>query len=159
MQKIKNRGFGLIEIVIGSAILVAVVLAAGSAYTTYMKYAFANERNIQISYLLEEGLEAVTFLRDRGWTANIAPLSTATTYYLTWNGSYWATTTSAQYIDGEFFRSINIADVRRDGNDQIAVSGTVDTNTKQVTATVSFRQNNATTTKSISTYIANIYNN
>ena len=121
--------------------------------------AFANQKNVQASYILEEGMEAITFLRDKGWNANIATLSTSTTYYLSFNGSYWATTTIAQYVDGEFLRSLRVSDVYRDGSDKIASSGTYDSGTKQVTATVSYFQGHATTTKSVTTFVANIYAN
>ena len=155
----KNSGFGLIEIVIGSAIILSGILAIIASYTTYVQYALSNEKNVEAGDLLEESLEAVSFLRDKSWSANIAPLATTTTYYLSWNGSYWATTTTAQYVDGLFLRSVNVGDVKRDGTDAIAASGTYDPNTKKITSTVSFWQGHATTTQTISTYIANLYSN
>ncbi len=154
-----NKGFAFVEIIIGAAIISAGILAAEVAYNTYVSYALANQGNVQAAYLLEESLEGVTLLRDRGWSADIAPLSTTTTYYLTLNNTYWATTTTPQYVDGVFLRSFQVSDVRRDGNDHIAAAGTYDPNTKQITASVSYPQNHATTTKTLSTYIANIYNN
>ena len=156
---VKNKGFGLIEIVIGSAIILSGILAIIASYTAYVQYALSNEKNVEAENLLEEGLEAMSYLRDKGWAANISTLSTTTTYYLSWNSSYWATTTTARYVDGLFLRSINLGDVRRDATDAIAASGTYDPNTKKITATVSFWQGHATTTQSSSTYIANIYSN
>ena len=150
---------GLIEVIIGASILTVGILVLIGSYSTFVSFAFSNQKNVEASYLLEEGLEAMTFLRDKGWATNIVPLSTATTYYLNWNGSYWATTTTPQYVDGEYLRSINIYDVRRDGTDKIASSGTVDPSTRLFTATVSYFQGHATTTRSISTYIADIYGN
>ncbi|OHA93096.1 MAG: hypothetical protein A3G47_00375 [Candidatus Zambryskibacteria bacterium RIFCSPLOWO2_12_FULL_39_45] len=158
-NKKNNRGMALIEIVIGASIISVGILAISTAYNTYVQHAFANEKNIQAAYILEEGLEAVTLLRDKGWNANIKLLSTTTTYYLTLVPTYWATTTTPQYIDGTFLRNIAITDVKRDLNDRIATAGTYDPNTKLVTATVSYFQGHGTTTRSLSTYIANIYNN
>ncbi len=155
----KNRGFGLLEIIIGASIISVAILAAVSCYTIYIQYALANQKNVQASYLLEEGLEATSFLRDMGWTTNISPLSVLTTYYLVWNGYYWVTSTTPQYVDGLFLRSINLANVNRDSNGRIATSGTNDPNTKLITATVSYWQGHATTTQSISTYITNLYGN
>src|SRR3989338_3862684 len=143
-NKKNNRGMALIEIVIGASIISVGILAISTAYNTYVQHAFANEKNIQAAYILEEGLEAVTLLRDKGWNANIKLLST---------------TTTPQYIDGTFLRNIAITDVKRDLNDRIATAGTYDPNTKLVTATVSYFQGHGTTTRSLSTYIANIYNN
>ena len=155
----KNRGIALIEIVIGAAIISTGILAASSAYSNYVSFAFANQKNVQAAFLLEEGLEVVSFLRDKGWTANISPLSTTTTYYLAFGSTDWATTTSPTYVDGEFLRSITVADVRRDGTDKISASGTYDPNIKKITASVSYWQGHATTTRSISTYVSNLYNN
>jgi Tfp pilus assembly protein PilE len=156
---ITNRGMALIEIIIGSTIISVGIFAAVTSFNTYVNYALANQKNIQASYLLEEGLEVVGYFRDKGWTANISRLSTTTTYYLTWDSNDWATTTTAQYVDGEFLRSITITDVKRDSNDDVAVLGTYDPNTKNITATVSYFQGHATTTKSISTLISNLYAN
>lgn len=153
---LQKKGFGLLEILIGSAIIVTGILALSEGYTLYMKYALANEKNIQAAYLAEEGLEAMTFLRDWGWTAKIKPLSTTTAYQLYWNGSYWTTVMTNQYVDGLFLREIRIADVARDSNGNIAASGTYDPNTKLITVTLSYVQGRSTTTKSISTYITNI---
>lgn len=149
----------LVEVLIGSAIISVGILAASLAYSTYVSYDFANQRNIQASYVLEEGLEVVTFFRDKSWSGNIAKLSTTTTYYLSWSGTDWATTTTPQYIDGVFLRSVVISDVNRDGTDRIATSGAYDPNTKLITATVAYFQGHGTTTKSISTYITNLYEN
>jgi prepilin-type N-terminal cleavage/methylation domain-containing protein len=160
--KTANRGVGLIEVLIAVSIITVGALALSTAYTVYLKYALANQSNSQAAYLTEEGLEAVTFLRDKSWSANIAPLSTTTTYYLNFNssGGYWALTSTAQpYIDGQFLRTISIGDIKRNGNYQISPTGTYDPNTKEITATVAYYQGHATTTQAISTYITNIYNN
>lgn len=156
----KNRGMALVEIVIGSAIIAVGIFAASTSFSTYLNYALANQKNIQASYLLEEGLEVLAYRRDTSWQANILNLSTTTTYYLNFNGADWTiTTTTPEYIGGEFLRSIRIYDVRRDSNDDIALSGTYDPNTKQITSTVDYFQGHATTTKFISTLITNLYNN
>jgi Tfp pilus assembly protein PilE len=155
MIKKNPKGMALIEILIGAAIISGGILAASSAYSTYIQYAFANQNNVGASYLMEEALEVMTFFRDRNWS-NISNLSTTTTYYLSWSGSAWATSTTPQYVDSLFLRSINIEDVKRDGSDKISPSGTYDPNIKKITATISYWQGHATTTKVVSTYIANI---
>lgn len=160
MRTKKNRGIALVEVLIGSAIISVGILALSTSYATYVNYALSNQKNVQASYLLEEGLEAITFLRDKGWSANITPLSTSTTYYISWNGTYWATTTTAQYVDGQFLRSISMGDVRRGSNDRISTTtGTVDPNSKQITVTIDYFQGHATSTQVMSTYISNIYSN
>lgn len=155
----KHAGIALIEIVIGAAIILTGILSISSAYSTYLQYALANQKNVEASYILGEGLEVITFMRDSGWTANISKLSTTTVYYVRWTGTAWATTTTPQYVDGIFLRSIGISDVFRDGSDDIAASGTYDSGTRKITATVSYFQGHATTTRSMATYITNIYGN
>jgi Tfp pilus assembly protein PilV len=157
-----TRGIGLIEVIVGSAIIVVGIVALINAFTIYFKYALANDKNTQAAYLEEEGLEAMSYLRDYSWTSKIINLSTTTTYYLAWSSaaSYWNTTTTPQYIDGTFLREIVLADVKRDASDKISTtSGTYDQNTKQVTATLKYFQGHGTTTQSMTTYISNLYGN
>jgi hypothetical protein len=155
----KNSGLALVEVVIASAIMLLVVLETDSAYNTYVQYALTNQSTVQAEYLTEEGLEAVTLLRDSVWTTNIASLTPGTTYYLYFSGTAWSATTTPQYVDGQFLRSFTVANVNRDANFNIAASGTLDPNTKQITATVAYRAGHATTTQSISTYITNLNGN
>ncbi|MFA5888669.1 MAG: hypothetical protein WCW47_01215 [Candidatus Paceibacterota bacterium] len=151
-----NKGMALVEILIGSAIISVGILAVSSVFSTYVQYAFANQQNVSASYILEEGLEIMTYFRDKSWT-NISALSTSTTYYLSFSND-WATTTTPQYIDNIFLRKINITDVKRDAGDEISASGTYDPNTKKITTTVEYWQGHGTTTRAISTYITNLYN-
>ena len=157
--KRKDRGMALLEIIIGASVITVGILAVVTSYNLYFQYALANESNAQAGYLLEEGLEVVSFMRDGSWSENIATLATSTDYYLSFVGSSWATTTEPQYVDGRFLRSFVMSDVYRDINDDISSSGAIDPNTKEVTVNVSFLQGHSTTTKSISTYITNIYDN
>lgn len=158
-NKSKKQGSFLVEVIIGATIISVSILAIISSYVVYIKFAYANERNVEANYLLEEGIEAVTFLRDNGWLNNISKLGTTTTYYLVFNSPTVSTTTVPQYVGGIFLRSFAISDVKRDSNDDISAVGTFDQNTKKITATVSYWQGHATTTKSLSTYISNIYSN
>lgn len=151
-----NQGFGLIEIIIGSAIVSLGVFAIVNSFNTYTQYALNNQYAIQTAYLLEEGIEVMRFFGDKGWAGHIAPLSTTTTYYLTFSSGNWATTTVPQYIDGRLLRSVTVSDVRRNGTDKIAPNGVYDPNTKLVTVTVLQYVKSATTTKTLSAYIFNI---
>ncbi len=149
-----SSGLALVEIVIGAAIMTVGILAINISYNTYLQYALANQHNVEAANLLSEGEEVFSIFRYKDWNY-IGKLSTTTTYYLTFT-SDWATTTTPVYVDGMYLRSIIISDVKRDGNDRIATSGTYDPYTKQITVTVSYYQGHATTTKTISAYIANI---
>jgi len=152
LKKTRNKGLALAEIVIGSAIILSGILAISSAYTIYLKYALANQRNVEANYLLAEGLEVMGFFRDD----NYSNIATDGTYYLSWSGTIWATTTTPEYVDGKFSRSITVAPVYRDGDFRIAESGTADSDSKFITATVSYFQGQATTTRSVSSYLTNL---
>jgi hypothetical protein len=162
VYKKSKRGISIIEIVIGSAIITVGILGLINAYSTYITYGLANDKNAQAIHLTESGLEAVSYLRDSGWNANIKNLSTTTTYYLYWNGSKWLSTTTPQYTDTIFLRKFTITDVFRNSSDKIVASGagtTYDANTKQVTVTLQYIQGHATTTKTAALYITNLYGN
>ncbi len=157
ITKTLKKGSAMVEIIIGSAIILSGILTISVSFNTYLQFALSNQKNVEANYLLQEGLEAMSFLRDVGWTNNFGSLSTTTTYYLTWNGSRWATTTAEQYIDGIFLRSVAVSDLKRDSNDDLSTTtGTYDPNIKQVAVTVSYYQGQATTTKTLNRYIANI---
>lgn len=156
-----KKGFGMLEIVIGTALIFismfGLVAVSGAAF----KAAGNTTRNIQTAFLLEEGLEAMRFLRDSGWNVNIVPLSTGALYYLNFSGGEWEATSSPIFeIDGVFERTFVLGNVYRNTEDDIVSSGgTLDANTKKITFSVSWSLRGATTTKTLSTYIANLYNN
>jgi Tfp pilus assembly protein PilV len=159
MNTLKQRGIGLIEVIIGAAIISVGVIALIQGYNIYLNYALANSGNVQAAYLLEEGMEGLTFIRDKAWTPNILPLSTTTTYYLAFDAtaSTWKATTTVQYVDGVFLRTIGITDVARDTNGYVVTSGgTYDSNTKKIQVTLQYHQGHATTTRTMTSYIANV---
>lgn len=159
-EKRAERGSVLIEAVIAAAIVLAVLMGVITAFSRLYRSAISNTANLQAAFLEEEGLEAVRILRDNGWAANIAPQTSGARVYLYFNGTTWTATSSNIYIDGVFERAVVFADVRRDGDQNIVPSGgTVDANTKKVTVSVSWSARGATTTRSLSTYLANVFNN
>jgi hypothetical protein len=155
-----RQGVGLLEVVIGSAIILTGILSLVAAYNVYLRYALDNERNVQAAFLLEEGIESVKLIRDGGWSNYITPLAAGTMYYFHFDGSLWsATTTAGQHVDGVFLRTFTIENVYRDGDgDIVTAGGSLDSDTKKVTVTIAFRIRSGTTTRSISTYITNMHN-
>lgn len=159
-KQIYKKGFTLVEIVVGVAICLIVLIGLMNAFTITLKLSLANTSKIQASFLEEEGLEAARILRDNGWTANIATLTPDTTYYLAYNNNTWQTTSTNSYIDSFFERKIVTSNVNRDSNQNIVSSGgTLDPNIRKITISVSWLSGGATTTKSISTYLTNVFNN
>src|SRR3989344_5241776 len=139
-HKTAQCGFGLIEIVIGSAIFALSILGISSYYQQALQVSQKTGKFVQAGFLLEEGMEIAT-------------------YYLSWNGSSWATSTTNTFIEGIFERTLIIDNVSRDSSDDIVSSGgTLDVGTKKATVSVSWNERGATTTKTISTYLTNFFN-
>lgn len=149
-----QHGFFLIEVVVASSIIaIVLILLIGSIQNTVE----VSERSLeqtQAAYLLEEGAEATKAIRDTSW-AQLAALTNTTTYYLSYNGTTWTTTTTANTID-RFTRTVIFSPVYRNGTDDIAATGTLDTGVRLVTVTVSWSAPSGNQSKTLSFYIANI---
>ncbi|OHA81859.1 MAG: hypothetical protein A2675_01785 [Candidatus Yonathbacteria bacterium RIFCSPHIGHO2_01_FULL_51_10] len=152
-----QRGFGLIEILIGAAILATTVWSIAGYYQQALKVSQSTGQVMQASFLLEEGIEVAQFFRDGSWS-NISGMAAGTPYYLVWSGTAWATSTTPSMIDGTFTRSIVASDVYRNGSDDITTSGgTLDAGTREITATVIWQDHGTTVSRSLSAYLANIF--
>lgn len=159
-MKIFEKGFNLAEVMVATAIVLLIVVALVAAMNTYARLSRNSPESVKATYLAEEGIEVIKYFRDASWTSNIATLPLNTTLYLNLNGSTWSTTTTYALIDNKYDRRITISNALRDGASNIVDSGgTADTNTKKVTVTVAWSDGRATTTETMSTYIANIFNN
>lgn len=156
----KYRGFGLVEIIIAVAIVSISLFALSNASNLAFTLIDESTRETRASFLLEEGVEAVRILRDSGWSANIAPLTSGTGYYPIFATNWTLASTDPGPIDGIFTRTITLENVLRDGNDDIAPTGTPDLDTKKVTVSVSWNGPRGNTkTRSIATYITNLLEN
>lgn len=151
-----KKGIGAVEIVIGAAIISLVLLSVGVAFNNSLKASRAIGKRAAANFLAQEGVEALRMLRDNDWQ-NISGLSDGNNYYFSWSGGSWSTSTQNVFIDGTFERKFTVLNAYRDGNDDIAASGTLDNNTKKVTVSVSWREGLSTTTESISAYLVNIF--
>ena len=161
-----NRGLGLMEIVIGTAIISLSLVGLVTAFNVFMRTGFSNTNKIQAAYIMEEGVEAVRYLRDSGWSSNISALTSGVPYYLLFDGSDWDTTLTKVLIDNKFERNVTIADVyRRDSDDDIvdvssADPKTLDSNTIKGTVKVSW-EGSGSAQNEISTvvYFTDFFNN
>lgn len=155
----KKSGFSLVEVLVMVFVVTFSIFIIWKIYILYIKISFSNPATFQASFLAEEGIEAIKFMRDSNWTSNIATLSSGTSYTLIFNGIVWEATTTPAFINDRFDRRISLADVYRDGSGNIAASGTLDLNTKKVLVVVSWLKDTATSTREITTYVSNIFNN
>jgi len=136
-----------------------------SAYNLYLKASLTNTQSIQTALLLEEGVEAVKQLRDASWTNNIAALTNDTPYYLAWDSasSTWQATTTPMLVDSYFARTFTLSSAYRDSSENLTSSSTsgatLDTGVRELAVTVSWSDRGATTTRSLYTYITNLFGN
>ncbi|HEY4516604.1 MAG TPA: hypothetical protein VJG64_01515 [Candidatus Paceibacterota bacterium] len=155
-----HTGFVLIEALVASAIVAVVLAGVIGALLLTLRAALGNNAKVQSAFLAEEGLEAVRILRDDSWSANIATHSSGVDFYLAFDGTTWRATSTNAFIDNTFERAVVLEDVYRDGSHDITESGgTLDNNTKKITVSVSLLDHGATTTRALSTYLTNMFNN
>lgn len=155
----KKSGISIIEVIIAVSIIltVGVSFAGGLSKSLYI-----SNKALQVSqasWLLEDSAEAVKTIRDENW-ANISSLTNNVNYYLVFdtNTSAWTLTqTDPGAIDGVFNRVVVFSPVNRDANDDIAVVGTNDNNTKYVNVTVSWQMAGVTVSKNLDFYISKIF--
>lgn len=159
MKYISNkRGISLVEAVIGSAIAGIAIVAVIGVIASALARKSELTRTVQATVLAEEGIEAMRFVRDSGW-ATTSALTLNTDYFPVFNGVSWQVQTNQPgFVFGVFDRRIRVSSVSRDTNQDIVTSGgTVDPNIKYVTVTVAWSARGATTTKTYSTYLGNIF--
>ncbi len=94
-------------------------------------------------------------IRDNNWT-NISSLTYDPDHYLRFDAGTWNINTTPN-TNGIFTRKVNVFRVYRDGNGDIAPSGTEDTQTKLITITVSWSDSGQTLSKTLSLYLMDIF--
>ena len=152
-------GIGLIEAVAGISIVSIFIFSLMLATQLSQKIVGESVRNIQASFLLEEGVDAVKIFRDTSWSSGIGNLVAGQNYFFSYNGTTWISANSNVYVDEIFERKFVLNNVYRDANDDIAPSGTLDSGTKKATVSVSWRGRTGTTTKSASFYLTDLFSN
>ncbi len=172
-QQVKiGAGFSLIEVLVGLAIFVIIVVSVyGSVVVANKAVNKAGEKR-QAAFLLEEGVEAVRRMRDASWSNNIANKTVVTiAYCLNFVGSQFTFTTDSPCptIDASsvFTRTAAFYDICRTDNSGkksgisgvksvSCASGTLDdTNTKKVTVSVTWKGY----TESVDFYLADLFKN
>lgn len=157
-----QKGFSIIEIVVGSAIITVAGLAIILGTLSYIEISSKNSNNVQTALLFEETGEALQFLRDSGWTSNIGNKSLNIDYYLAWNSGAYSLSTTPNLYQNTYTRTVRFQSVRRNSsNDSISTSpsDTIDPDTRLVEINVAWPYKGATTTVSTEMLIHNVYDN
>lgn len=111
----KNKGVGLLEVVVASAILSLVLFAFTSSLSLYSQASVDATSRTQALFLAEESVEVVRGLRDAGWTANIKDLAVDTPLGISFDvaNPKW-TIDEAPDVTGSFTRTLTFRDVYRE---------------------------------------------
>ena len=160
LSKAESGGFGIIEIIVASAIVGIIVFSMNQVNVFSLKASENASNRIEAVFLLNEGVEAIRFIRDKGWNANISPLLLGTDYFLSFTGTdYQLTTTAQPLISGKFGRTIRVFETKRNIHDDIDPAGTVDPLTKKFVITISWPNRTTAATESIEFYLTDLFDN
>lgn len=135
------RGMGVVEVVIGAAIVTLVLSFSIAAVNQFFIIGKKNADRVAATYLAQEGVEAARFMRDASW-ASVASVPVDTPRYFDITSSAISITATPEVI-GAFERTVFIRNVyRANAGDDIvpstsAVGKTLDPETKLVEVVVS----------------------
>lgn len=159
-RPVNSRGFGLVEIIVVAAIVGTAFVSLYELFVLSSRPISTSKNQTEAVYLMEEAIEAVRVLRNNSWTDNIATLENGTTYYPTVANDQWTLSTiNPGPVNGLYTRTIVVNATLRDANDNISSSGTLDPNTKKLTATVTWPERGELRTVTVETYITNYLDN
>lgn len=139
-------GFGLVEIVVVTGIILITFLGFSQAGLLSLRLLQSEKENLEAMLFAQEAMEVARAIRDESWADNITPLANGTLYYLVTENGLWRTTAANPgLLKGKYLRSITFDQVFRKnsdpGKDQIASGGdTYDdsANTRKVTVRVAW---------------------
>ena len=149
-------GLGIVEIIVVISILLTAFVAILQTAVLENKAQTLSRQTIAAYLLARESVEATRSIRDSDW-ANIQALAYDVPYYPQVNVSNeWELSVSDPGPIGTHTRWIEVSEVFRDGNDDIALTGTADDDTRKITAYVSWtRAGGDMRTITIEAYITN----
>jgi hypothetical protein len=154
------KGISIVEIIIAAGIIAVSVTGIAGAIQIYSKIVYQNTRQSQAVLMLDEGAEAIQYMRDMGFQTYIEPLNIGEDYSIYWNGTGYELATTTILLPYDMTRTVAFAEVRRDGSDQIVTSGgSIDLNTKKAIITITWPYKNETKTLVSEMLIHNTYEN
>ena len=157
-KDISQKGISLVEVIIASAIIGVSMIYISNVYTNFLTLSLENTAKVQAVFILDEGVEALKTMRNYSWS-QIASTTAATDYYLVWQSGRWQATTTKIIIDDTFVRKFTVSPVNRDAAtlNIVTTGGVPNTDTKIINLDVSWNYKGATSSKSTSFYIFNLY--
>lgn len=130
----QQAGQSLVELLLGLGLLAVLAPVMLGGIITAREGRPQAERRQQAVTWMNETIETVRSIRERGWST----FSTNGTYHPTTDGSTWSLTSGTETVNG-VSRSVVVSDVYRNSSGQIVTSGgTLDPSTKRVQIQVSW---------------------
>lgn len=126
-----KKGVAIVEVVLSIGLFA--IFSSAIFYVTLdvMQGDEKIEENNKAMLYAQEGLEAARQMRDRNFL-----LLTSGDHGLQMQNNVWSFIQAPEDVDGYYSRTINVEDVYRDANGEIAVSGTLDPDIKKVTSVI-----------------------
>lgn len=153
----KRAGLAAVEALVSAAVLLALTTGIVSAMNLYLRAHTTVLQSMKATFLEQEAFEAVRYLRDSGWDANVAALPTGTDLYAVWNGTGWTFDSTPSVIDSLYVRTVRFDEAFRDGSGDLAGSGSAEQDARKVTVSVTWTGRTGTTTRATSSYILNLF--
>jgi len=151
----KNRGWGMLEIIVVVAIIGFALTALAGLGNYALKISSQLKNNVIATNLAAEAIETAQAVKNENWNL-LANLSEGLPYHPEKSGSppKWVLVSGSENING-FSRRIVLSPVLRDSNDDIALTGNLDPQTKKITATVSWNETGTDKQISLTVYLTN----
>jgi hypothetical protein len=163
----RKCGFGLIEVVAASGIISMVILSVSLFFQKTLELSKFAQDTVQANYLLEEGVDIVQAERSERWSTDLGGLGvgslvSGTDYYTDFLSSgFWGISATPEMLAGRFERKVAVGNVSRDpvtrNIEAIYNVANNDPDTRKVTVSVGWWTKAGTTTKSITTYVTNLF--
>lgn len=151
------KGFGLIEVLITTAILAIVITGLMMLGSATLKISYQLKKNAIAANLAAETIEAVMATKKESWD-NVSSLAINTQYHPTITAgspAKWTISSGNETING-FSRAFILSAVGRDANDNIVSAGGIDDpNTKKITATVTWSDSTGDHQTVLTSYLTN----
>ncbi len=135
----KQKGIGMIEVMISLAIIVIVFFSFILLIKINLQIQRENQNSLKALNLATETMEAVRSFKENDWSA-FSSLSTASPYYPVISGNEWTLSESDPGEIDSFSRWIEIEEVYRDANDNIAETGNLDNKSREIKAFVQWEE-------------------
>ena len=156
-----NKGFSLVEILVGSGIICLSLLLVIDLETSVSRIGFNSLSTVKANMLAEEGVVAVENAKDISWQ-NINTLNNNIPYNLVWDDtlSSWQILATSTLIDNKFNRTVTFYPVNRDNYsfNILDQGGSVDFDTRKFIVNVVWFDGSGTSTRSLSSYVYNPIN-